>query len=105
VVATGTGATGWAKSIHRHRVTGVALPKPVEPRLAYFVREAWPSVATGAELTDGALGPQDVLETTSEMNEGGLLFGDGIEDDRLDFAWGMTARIRIAQTRLRLVRG
>ena len=39
------------------------------------------------------------------MNEGGVLFGDGIEDDRIDFAWGSRAEVRAAETRLRLVRG
>jgi hypothetical protein len=37
------------------------------------------------------------------MNEGGVVFGDGIEDDRIDFAWGTCARIGVAEARLRLV--
>lgn len=47
VVATGTGATGWARSISRERREGVKLPGPSERRLSFFVREAFPSVATG----------------------------------------------------------
>ena len=37
------------------------------------------------------------------MGEGGVLFGDGIEDDRIEFGWGTVARIRAAGTRLNLV--
>jgi NAD kinase len=105
VIATGTGATGWARSIHRAYRTDVGLPAPVDPRLAFFVREAFPSVATGTSLADGALVEDEELEVISEMNDGGTLFGDGIEEDRLDFRWGMRARVRIARETLRLVRG
>ncbi|MCB9549582.1 MAG: hypothetical protein H6706_27575 [Myxococcales bacterium] len=102
IIATGTGATGWARSVHRNRVTPVTLPAPTEPRLAFFVREAWPSVATGTDLTDGTLGPGEVLEITSEFNEDGVIFGDGIETDHLGFHWGMTARIGISPRTLHL---
>ena len=43
---------------------------------------------------------QDVLPITVE---GGVVFGDGIEDDRLAFTWGRVATIRRAATPLRLV--
>ena len=78
IVATGSGATGWAKSINQGRL---ALPVPVAPELAWFVREAWESPATGASLTAGLLAPDGVLRVTSEID--GVVFGDGIEDDRL----------------------
>ena len=103
IVSTGTGATGWARSIHRERHSGIALPRPEEPRLAVFVREAWPSVATGVELTDGELRAGETLELVSEMNEGGVLFGDGIEEDRIELRFGMRATVCIAPERLRLV--
>jgi NAD kinase len=105
VVATGTGATGWARSIHRDRRHDVPLPAPAEARLAYFVREAFPSVSTSTTLTEGVLGGAAALEVVSEMNEDGVVFGDGIEADRLDFRWGMRARVAVAPERLRLVRG
>jgi hypothetical protein len=38
------------------------------------------------------------------MNDDGVIVGDGIEDDRLDFAWGIRATISAAAERLRLVR-
>jgi hypothetical protein len=102
-VATGTGATGWAKSIHHERHAALSLPAPAEPRLAFFVREAWPSRWTQAELTEGLLECKVALEITSEMNEDGVIFGDGIEADHLEFSWGMRATVGIAQRKLRLV--
>jgi hypothetical protein len=105
VVATGTGSTGWARSIHRERQRKVALPAPSDPRLAFFVREAFPSVSTFTTLTEGLLERTTALEVVSEMSEDGVVFGDGIEADRLDFRWGMRARVRLAAERLCLVRG
>ncbi len=104
IVASGTGATGWARSINLSRGNVLALPGPQERRLAFFVREAFPSVATGVELTCGVIGESDAVEVVSEMNEGGVIFGDGIEADCLDFAWGQTARIRMSNRSLHLVR-
>ena len=103
IVATGTGSTGWARSIDLQRKAAVALPKPTDPALAFFVREAFPSVATGTAITEGRVEGDERLAVTSEMNEDGVLFGDGIEDDRLAFGWGVRAEIGIARERLRLV--
>jgi hypothetical protein len=103
IVTTGTGATGWARSIHRNRETDITLPAPTERRLAFFVREAFPSVATFTDITDGSLEPSDELVVTSRMNVDGVIFGDGIEDDRLRFCWGSRASISIADRQLRLV--
>lgn len=103
IVATGTGATGWARSIARDRRGDVALPAPCDPRLAFLVREAWPSPATGTALTEGVIERDAALEIVSEMNEGGVAFGDGIEEDRLALGWGVRARVGVARQRLRLV--
>ena len=48
---------------------------------------------------------QQHLEITSEMNENGVLFGDGIEDDYLRLDWGVTATIGVAERTLNLVKG
>ncbi len=53
IVSTGTGATGWAASINR--TYGLELPAPTDPRLAFFVREAWPSAATRTSITSGVI--------------------------------------------------
>lgn len=105
IVATGTGSTGWARSIHLGRHTSLALPDPTEPRLAFFVREAFPSRLTGTSLVEGSLPEGQTLEVVSEMNQDGVLFGDGIEEDRLDFGWGVRATLRVSALRLHLVRG
>lgn len=105
VVATGTGSTGWARSIVLGRgVDPSTLPRPADPRLAFFVREAFPSVATGTRVTDGVVAGDDTLAIVSEMNDGGTLFGDGIEDDAIAFRWGLRAEVRVAEERLCLVR-
>ena len=101
VVSTGTGASGWVRSIVRERSSCPPLPAPGDARLAFFVREAWPSPSTGTQLTAGE---REILELSSELDEG-VIFGDGIEDDRLAFRWGLRARIRVAQRKLRLVTG
>ena len=103
VVTTGTGATGWGRSIALERHSPLVMPRPGERALAYFVREAWPSVASGATLTEGRIGDDAALAISSEMNEGGVVFGDGIESDRLEFGWGRRLEVRVAAERLRLV--
>jgi NAD kinase len=103
ILTTGTGATGWARSIARARRTEIKLPKPTERALAFFVREAFPSVRTGADLIEGVLDGGASLRVTSEMNEGGVVFGDGIEDDRIDFHWGQELTVGVADVSLRLL--
>ena len=103
VVTTGTGATGWGRSIALERHSALAMPAPSERALAFFVREAWPSVATGATLTEGRVEEDTALAISSEMSEGGVVFGDGIEADRLEFGWGRRIEVRVAPERLRLV--
>lgn len=103
VVTTGTGATGWGRSIEQERGTGIALPAPDARRLCYFVREAWPSPAFGTTLTEGLIEADEALEIVSELEQGGVIFGDGIESDRLAFGWGILATVHVAAQRLRLV--
>lgn len=104
IVTTGTGATGWAASLHRERHSQLRLPAPDEKRLAFFVREAWPSVATGTSVTEGALRAEQRLEIVSEMPDNGVVFGDGIEHDRIAVAWGQRVTVGVAQRGLTLVR-
>jgi NAD kinase len=102
IVATGTGATGWCRSVALERDSGLSLPSPSEPRLVWFVREAWPSPATGATLTEGELvGTELSLTIKSDRL---VAFGDGIEADSLAVTWGQTVRIGQSAQALRLVR-
>jgi hypothetical protein len=105
VVTTGTGATGWGRSIGLERHTVLPMPAPGEPSLAWFVREAWPAPAYGTERTEGRIEAGETLEVVSELDEGGVVFGDGIEADRVEFGWGVCARVGVAPERLRLVEG
>ncbi|GAA0971173.1 NAD kinase [Nocardioides aquaticus] len=101
IVATGTGATGWCSSVARERGSRLPMPAPGEPRLVWFVREAWPSPATGTSLTEGELaGTELALTVTSDRL---VAFGDGIESDALTLGWGQTVRVGRAETALRLV--
>jgi hypothetical protein len=103
IVATGTGATGWARSIHHSRHSTLQLPDPEARRLAYFVREPWPSIATGTELVEGLVEPTQTLIISSEMDEHGVIFGDGIESDRLSFGYGQRVELRPAAQTLNLL--
>ena len=103
IVSTGTGASGWARSVLRNRTSKIRLPKPTDERLVFFVREAWPSINTGTELTDGRIRSGQQLAIISRMNAGGVIFGDGIEDDRLEFNWGRRVSLQLAETKLRLL--
>jgi hypothetical protein len=103
IVATGAGATGWCASIARER-GGRRLPGPTDPLLAWFVREAWPSPATGADLTEGMLDPDGELRLTVESDQL-VVFGDGVESDRLVATWGQEITVRVGENRLRLVVG
>ncbi len=100
---TGTGSTGWARSMAQQVQLQQALPGPEEPRMVWFVREPWQSVNTGANLSRGWLAPGETLEAASEMGEGGVIFADGIENDRLEFLEGQSVSVGIAEETLNLV--
>lgn len=102
IVASGTGATGWARSIALERREPISLPTREDARLCFFVREAFPSGSTGTSLTQGVLEPGAALEVVSEM-EGGVLFGDGMESDHIALPFGQRVTVRAAAERLRLV--
>ncbi|GAA3240550.1 hypothetical protein [Actinocorallia longicatena] len=103
LVGTGTGATGWCRSAWLERRSGLDLPGPTERRLTWFVREAWPSPATGATSTEGVLTPGTPLTLTCET-DGLVAFGDGVESDRLTLSWGQRLTVDLAARSLRLVR-
>ncbi|SNS25692.1 hypothetical protein [Actinoplanes regularis] len=102
IVGTGTGATGWCASIARDRASAPALPAAGDPALCWFVREAWPSPATGVRCVNGLLAAGRQLELTSE-SERLVVFADGLESDALELSWGQRVRITVADRRLHLV--
>jgi hypothetical protein len=103
IAATGTGATGWAASINRQLAAPLQLPGPTDGELAFFVREAWPSSVTATTLTAGRITAAQRLSIVCELGEGGTVFGDGIEADRVAVDWGQRIEIGAASRTLRLV--
>lgn len=101
IVATGTGASGWCRSVSLERGSQLLLPAPSDPRLVWFVREAWPSPATGTSQTQGELAGTDLVVTVKTDRL--VAFGDGIESDALTLTWGQTVRLGRAPRALRLV--
>lgn len=101
LIGTGTGSTGWCRSAALERHSALALPAPETSELCWFVREAWPSPATGTTLTEGLLGVDEHLTVIAESDL--VLFGDGIEHDSLALTWGQQATIRVAAERLHLL--
>lgn len=101
IVSTGTGATGWCRSIWQQSHSRLELPAPAESRLVWYVREAWPSPATGTSLVEGVVEADEELSVVAET-DGLVAFGDGIESDRLTLGWGQELRVHLAARRLRL---
>jgi NAD kinase len=100
IVSTGTGATGWCASIALER-GGRTLPAPTDLRLTWFVREAWPSPITGTSLTEGTLEAGETLRITVASDQL-VVFGDGMEEDRLTASWGQEVTVRLGERPLRL---
>lgn len=103
IAGTGTGATGWCRSIALERSSALPPPSATERALTWFVREAWPSPATGISHTEGTLEGDAHLTITGET-DGLVLFGDGIETDHITLAWGQQVTISVASQSLSLVR-
>lgn len=101
IVASGTGVTGWARSILEATGQQVTLT-PEERAIAYLVREPFPSIATGTALRGGKLVDTPVT-ITSRMGDGGVIFADGIEKDFVGFDWGRRVEVATAARTLRLV--
>lgn len=103
IVCTGTGSSGWARSVSLQREKCCALPEPLSKDLTFLVREAWPSVVTGTSLVDGRFSPGAALSITSEMNADGVVFGDGIEQDALELPFGQVLTVQASPVPLHLV--
>ena len=102
LVGTGTGATGWCRSVWQERSSALSLPAPDEARLIWFVREAWPSPSTGTTCTEGELTTSPL---TVEVESDRLVaFGDGLEADTVALTRGQTATLSPAGRTVQLVR-
>ena len=102
IVSTGTGLSGWARSILA--ATGARADlEPTDTALFFMAREPWPSAFTGTELRHGRVDREAPLSLRSRLDEGGVIFADGIESDALGFGWGTRVDVRAAAQTLNLV--
>lgn len=97
IVATGTGSTGWLKSLRGEE----AVFDPAADELRFVVREAWPGRGFAASLVEGRVTRDQPLFIESRME--GTIFADGIEADAVRFDAGASVTIAPATRRVRLV--
>jgi NAD kinase len=118
IVSTGAGSTGWLRSILTGAAgivatyAGGAKFRAIRERyrfdwearrLVFHVREPFISKTSGAEIVSGRIEAKTPLEIVSHMPQNGVIFSDGVEEDRLDFNSGAIAAIGLAERTLRLV--
>jgi NAD kinase len=118
IVSTGAGSTGWYRSI----LTGAAgvvsdvsrstRMRAIQDRyrfdwearqLVFSVREPFISKSSGAEIVHGKIDEHVPLVVISHMPQNGVIFSDGVEEDRIDFNSGAIATIGLAERTLRLI--
>lgn len=112
IVSTGTGSTGWLTSVmvgaHGLATKEAFSPETVAfPRdadyLKFVVREPFPSKITGTSAVYGNVTTKKYLKIASNMAEGGVIFGDGIESDYLEFNAGRYVVIKPADQKVYLI--
>lgn len=110
IVATGLGSSAWLRSIVTGsmgiaKAMGGGTSHDYEPmpwdtdRLAFAVREPFPSRSSTTELVFGHVTAAVPLRLRSRMPDHGVIFSDGMEADYLRFTAGMEATIGIADRR------
>ena len=102
IVSTGTGLSGWARSILVATGTQAALA-PTDDALFFLAREPWPSGFTGTDIRAGRVDGRAPLTLRSRLDEGGVVFADGMEADALRFGWGTGVEVETADRTLDLV--
>lgn len=115
IVSTGTGSTGWIKSIFTGAYS-LATGEPNIPEevgvpfqrdsqyLMFAVMNPFTSKISGVGLTNGLLYRESPLKIKSQMPEKGVVFSDGIEDDYIKFTAGSVVSIQPAARKIQLVR-
>lgn len=108
IVSTGLGSTAWLKSVVsgsiaianavRHRASDFQYAPMAwnTDKLAFAVREPFPTRATQTNLVYGTFGRNEPLKIRSRMPDSGVIFSDGIESDFLRFTAGMEATITLS---------
>ena len=114
IVSTGAGSTGWRRSIvcGAHKLCGEGEPGENDYRFAldarrleFCVREPFESLASGADLVAGTIKKNETLDLVSQMPQGGVIFGDGVCEDFIQWNAGVAVRVSVADEVLRLARG
>jgi len=116
IVSTGTGSTGWLKSIVTGAIGIASAYKTDEEseavntqfdgaaeNLVFCVREPFVSKTSSAQIVHGRIDAGESLQIVSQMPQDGVIFSDGIEDDYLEFNSGAIAHISVAQKKVHLV--
>jgi NAD kinase len=118
IVSTGAGSTGWFRSLLTgaaglvNGFTEASANHEVSTRyrfdweadyLYFTVREPFLSKVSGAGLVFGRITPESALELVSEMPQNGVIFSDGVEADALEFNSSASAKITLAERKLRLL--
>ena len=59
-------------------------------------------IGLGTSITAGIINEGDNVEIICEQENGAVVFGDGIEDDRIEPRWGQRLEVSVAERRLRI---
>ena len=114
IVSTGAGSTGWRRSIvcGAHKLCGEGERGETDYRfpldankLEFCVREPFESLSSGADLVAGTIERDEALDLVSQMPQGGVIFGDGVTEDFIEWNAGVEVKIGVADEVLRLARG
>lgn len=118
IVSTGAGSTGWLRAVLTGAAGIVGEYAPAadaglvadayrfsweSDHLVYAVREPFPSKSSAARDVCGRIEAGEALEIVSQMPQDGVIFGDGIEEDALQFNSGAIARVGLADEKVRLI--
>jgi NAD kinase len=117
LVSTGAGSTGWLRSVYT-AVAEIAAALGFREagrlreeyrfdrqarELVFAVREPFVSRTSQASIVFGRISEDETLTVESKMPGHGVIFGDGVEEDYLEFNSGAIATIGVAARTLRLV--
>lgn len=118
IVSTGAGSTGWLRSILAgasgivEAFTGEGTARAARnsyrfdweaDELYFSVREPFESNVSSASLVFGRIEAGEKLQIESQMPQDGVVFSDGIQEDRLEFNSGAIAAVGLADQKVNLL--